>query len=244
VSAAATDPTAKVSSGGDKLEALRELAPGLWVAERPLRFFGAEIGTRMTVIRLADGELFVHSPVALGWQTKYEIDLLGTVKAVVAPNRFHHLYVKDFAEFFPNARFFAAPGLPIKRRDLTFHGTLTDSPDPLWAGQIDQVVFRAAPLVNEVVFFHPSTRTLLLTDLVMNVQFTASRLTRLMLRLDGIYGRFGVGRLDKWVVRDRAAARRVIDRILEWDFDRIILAHGYVVNSDGKDMFRAAYTWL
>jgi len=244
VSAAVTDPAAKPSSAANKLEALRELAPGLWVAERPLRFLGCELGTRMTVIRLTDGELFVHSPVALGWQTKYEIDLLGAVKAVVAPNRFHHLYVKDFAEFFPNARFFAAPGLSLKRRDLTFHGTLTDSADPLWAGQIDQVVFRAAPLLNEVVFFHASTRTLLLTDLAMNVQFTASRLTRRVLQLDGIYGRFGVGRLDKWVVRDRAAARRVIDRILEWDFDRIILAHGYVVNSGGKDMLRDAYAWL
>src|SRR5262245_59481003 len=84
------------------LQAFRELDDGLWVAERPQSFVGTQIGTRMTVIRLPDGGLFVHSPVSLGWQTRYELDGMGTVKAVVAPNRFHHLYVRDFVEQFPN----------------------------------------------------------------------------------------------------------------------------------------------
>jgi hypothetical protein len=226
------------------LEAFRELAPGLWVAERPQRILGADIGTRMTVVRLAAGGLVVHSPVPLGWQTRYEIDQLGAVKIVIAPNRFHHLYVKDYADHYPDARIFCAPGLEKKRRDLSFHGILSDTPDPLWAADLDQVVFRAVPMLNEVVFFHPGTRTLIVADLVFNVQQTASRFTRLVLRLDGAYGRFGVGRLDKWLVRDRAGARRTIDRILEWDFDRIILAHGNVVESGGKPMLREAFAWL
>lgn len=242
--AAPHSPLPEGAAAGSTLEAFRELAPGLWVADRPLRVLGAEIGTRMTVVRLAGGGLFVHSPVPLGWQTRYEIDKLGTIRAVIAPNRFHHLYLKDFADHYPDARIFAAPGLEKKRRDLSFDGILGDTPDPLWAGDFEQIVFRAVPMLNEVVFFHRGTSTLIVADLVFNVQRTASPLTRLILRLDGVYGRFGVGRLDKWLVRDRAGARRAIDRILEWDFERIILAHGDVVGSGGKEMLRQAFAWL
>lgn len=226
------------------LYAFRELTDGLWVADRPQSFVGTQIGTRMSVIRLNDGGLFVHSPVPLGWQTRYEIDGMGPVKAVVAPNRFHHLYVRDFAEQFPNVPTFAAPGLQEKRPDLRFRNVLSDTPDPLWEGQIDQVVFRAMPLLNEVVFCHRATRTLLLTDLAFNVHNTASRLTRLLLQLDGAFGKFGVGHLEKRFIRDRSVARRCIDQVLAWDFDRIILAHGKVVETGGKEMLREAFAWL
>jgi hypothetical protein len=232
------------ASKATTLQAFRQLDDGLWVAERPQHFIGAQIGTRMTVIRLQDGGLFVHSPVPLGWQTRYELDGMGTVKAVVAPNRFHHLYVRDFLEQLPNVAAFAAPGLQEKRPDLRFRAVLSDTPDPIWEGQIDQVVFRAMPLINEVIFCHRATRTLLLTDLAFNVQTTASRLTRLFLQLDGAFGKFGVGHLEKRFIRDHAVARRCIDQILAWDFDRIVLAHGQIVDTGGKDMMREAFEWL
>lgn len=226
------------------LQAFREIDDGLWVAERPQSFLGTQIGTRMTVIRLPDGGLFVHSPVPLGWQTRYELDGMGTVKAVIAPNRFHHLYVRDFVEQFPNVPTFAAPGLSEKRPDVRFRAVLSDEPDPIWAGHIDQVVFRAMPLINEVVFCHRATRTLLLTDLAFNIHNTASRLTRLVLQLDGVFAKFGVGHLEKRFIRDRSVARRCIDHIATWDFDRIILAHGKIVETGGKEMLREAFAWL
>jgi hypothetical protein len=226
------------------LQAFRELDDGLWVAERPQGFLGTQIGTRMTVIRLPDGGLFVHSPVPLGWQTRHELDGMGTVKAVVAPNRFHHLYVRDFVDQFPNVPTFAAPGLQEKRSDLRFRAVLSDAPDPIWEGSIDQVVFRAMPLINEVIFCHKATRTLLLTDLAFNVHTTASRLTRLVLQLDGIFAKFGVGKLEKRFIRDHSVARRCIDQVLAWDFDRIILAHGKIVDTGGKEMMREAFAWL
>jgi hypothetical protein len=121
---------------------------------------------------------------------------------------------------------------------------LSDTPDPIWEGQIDQVVFRAMPLINEVIFCHRATGTLVLTDLVFNVQNTASRLTRLFLQLDGCFGKFGVGHLEKRFIRDRAVARRCIDQILGWDFDRIVLAHGKIVDTGGKELMREAFAWL
>lgn len=44
--------------------------------------------------------------------------------------------------------------------------------------------------------------------------------------------------------RNKAAARASLERILSWDFDRIILAHGHVVETGGKETLRSAYAFL
>ncbi len=90
---------------------LRELAPDLWVCEQPLKYLGAELGTRMTAIRLPDRGLFLHSPIALCESLRKELDSLGSVRYAVAPNRFHHLYVGDYVDAYPDVQIFAAPGL-------------------------------------------------------------------------------------------------------------------------------------
>jgi hypothetical protein len=105
-------------------------------------------------------------------------------------------------------------------------------------------VFRAIPLLNEVVFFHRASRTLVLTDIAFNVRRADSWLTRAVLRLDGAYGRFGVSRIGRAVIRDRRAARAAIDRMLGWDFDRVIVAHGEVLERGGRDALREAFAWL
>src|SRR5438105_1562048 len=97
---------------------LRQLATDLWVTERPQRAFGIEMGTRMTVVRLGDGTLWVHSPVALERATRRALDALAPVRHVVAPNRFHHLYAGQYAVVYLDARLYAAPGLREKRPDL------------------------------------------------------------------------------------------------------------------------------
>jgi hypothetical protein len=223
---------------------LRALALDLWVAERPLRFLGMELGTRMTVLRLADGGLLLHSPVRLEPRLRAELDALGPVRTLVAPNRFHHLFVADYFAAYPDASGYAAPGLDQKRSDLRFHDVLDDEPPPLWAGQLDQLVFRAMPILNEVVFFHPATRTLIITDLVFNVQRAESLIDRVLLQLDGVYRRVALGRVERLFIRDKRAARASIDRMLAWDFDRLVLAHGDVLERGGRDALRAAFTWL
>jgi hypothetical protein len=226
------------------MDALTALAPDLWVATRPLVLFTGDVGTRMTVIRLRDGGLWLHSPVRLDGVTRAALDALGPVRAVVAPSLVHHFFAGDYAAAYPEARLFAAPGLEKKRPDLRIDETLTDSAPPLWAGQLEQVVFGAAPLMNEVVFFHPPTRTLILTDLAFNIVRPAvSRRARLFFTLVGARG-FTPHRGVKLITRDRVAARRTIDRILQWDFDRVTVTHGDVLESGGRAAFTAAFRWL
>lgn len=224
---------------------MHQIDVDLWTVERPLRFIGGvELGARMSVARLRDGSLFLYSPVGLDDRLRRELEQLGQVRHVVAPNRFHHLFIGDYRQAFPEARLHAAPGLAEKRPDLHFDAVLTpDAPAP-WEGEIGQELFAGLPVMNEVVFFHRASRTLLLCDLAFHYGPEAPWLTRLCLRLVGAYGRFGPSLVEKLLVRDRAAARGSLERILSWDFDRIIVAHGRILESGGREALRQGYAWL
>jgi hypothetical protein len=224
---------------------LREIDTAIWAIEAPQRFLGAQVGTRMTVIRLADGSLFVHSPIHLDDDIRATLDRIGPIRHVVAPNRFHHLYAADYPRNYPDAKLYCAPGLETKRRDLHFDAILSDEAPEAWRGQIDQLVFRGFSPLNETVFIHRSSRTVLFTDLLFNVTHTDSAWTRVVLTLDGGFGDPGVARTFRLLMRMRK--RTVMDsvaRILQWDFDRITLAHGDVVERGAKTVLQSAYSFL
>ena len=198
----------------------------------------------MTVMRLADGRVLLHSPVELDPELRRQLDTLGPVSFVVAPNRVHHLYAGDVVQHYPGARLWVAPGLERKRPDLVFEAVLTDEAPAEWRGQVDQVFFRGRPYENEVVFFHRPSRTLILCDLAFNFGPRAAWPTRLLMKLMRSYGRLGPSTLDPWLIRDRHAARASLERILAWDFDRIIVAHGDVLESGGHAILSRGYAWL
>jgi hypothetical protein len=223
---------------------LRKLAENLWVEERSQRFYGLEVGARMTVMRLADGSLLLHSPVSLDPQLRRELDSLGAVRYAVAPNRFHHLYAGEVTKAYPEARLWLAPGVERKRPDLEFVDVLGDEAPAQWHDEVDQIFFRGRPFENEVTFLHRPSRTLVLCDLAFNFGPHAPPATRLLLRLVGGYGRFGPTRLDPILIRDRPAARQSFERILAWDFDRVVIAHGEVLEAGGPAALRVAYDWL
>jgi hypothetical protein len=229
---------------GVAMTLLREVAPDIWVAERPQRFYGLEVGARMTVIRLADGSLLLHSPLVLDAELRRELDRLGPVRFAVAPTRVHHLYAGKVAEVYPDSRLWVAPGLPQKRPDLNFEDVLGDEAPAAWNGQVDQVFFRGRPYENEVAFFHRASRTLILCDLAFNFGPGATAPTRWLMKLLRSYGRFGPTKLDPLLTRDRQAARESLERILGWDFDRVVVAHGDVLESGGHDALREGYIWL
>ncbi len=222
----------------------RELAPNLWVFDRPLSVFGLQVGARMTAIRLDDGSLFLHSPVLPTGEVRAALDALGPVRSVVAPSKVHHLFIGAYRETHPDARLYAAPGLPEKRPDITFDEVLSSTAPGAWAGEIEQVLFAGIPYMNEVAFYHPASRSLLLADLAFNIFESDSFPTRTWFKLAGIYGRFGVAAYVRWLVRDREAARRSLETILGWDFDRVIVSHGIVLQQSGRRVLRDAFGWL
>lgn len=223
---------------------LQELAHGLWVVDTPLPLIVGDVGARMTVIRLSDESLLLHSPVALDDRLRAEIDALGEVKWLVGPNKVHHLFLSDHVRAYPRAALCGAPGLAEKRRDLRFDVVLDGSRPEAWRGDVECELFGGAPMMNEIVFHHPSSRTLVLTDLAFNVQPGARNEARLFHRLVGATGRFGPHRIVRLGIRDRRAAWRSVRRILAWDFDRVVVSHGAVLDSGGHAAFARAFAYL
>ena len=223
---------------------LRALAEDVWVAEQPQGFYGIEVGTRMTVVRLADGGLWLHSPVTPTPELRAAVDAIGPVRWLVAPNRWHHLYVGPWREAYAGAQIWGVRGLQKKRPDLKLDGVLDDTAPAAWAGQIDQLARQGAPVMGEVVFLHKKSRSLVVTDTAHNFGDEAPTGTRVFFTLLGGWRGFRTTLADRMVTKDRAAARASLERMLAWDFDRIIVCHGQVLESGGKDALRRAYAWL
>jgi hypothetical protein len=221
---------------------MQRFAEDIWIETRRARFFGVETGSRMTVVRMANGALFVHSPVGLDDALRREVDALGEVAAVVSPSLFHHLHVGGWMQAYPRAVFGACPGLEWKRPDLAFTFVTADEPHALWRAELEQVYF-SARRENEVVFFHPRTRTLVCADALLNLSTHDLASTRFVARLMRNSAP-GVGWMEPLMVRDRRVARRQADRILEWDFDRAVLSHGAPLDAQARCLFQQAYAWL
>lgn len=223
---------------------MRQLATGLWVIDRPFSLFGLQLGGRMTLIRLADGSLILHSPVALDEPTAAAIDALGPVRWIVAPNKMHHTFLAQAAARYPEALLLGAPGLATRRRDLHFAGELGEALPPVWRSELTAATLDGAPSLNEVVLLHRPSRTLIACDLVFNFEHAEGLLTRLYLRTNRALGRMAQTQIHRKAIKDRAAARASLDHILGWDFDRLVVAHGAVAERNAKEALRAATAWL
>jgi hypothetical protein len=224
---------------------LRSLAPEIWVEEAPLRWLGVELGRRMTVIRLSSGGLLVHSPAELTSDLRDALAELGEVRFVVSASRFHgHLYMEQYRDAYPQVELVAAPGLASRRRDLSFQTVLGKDPDPRWSEDIDQVVFPGSRFLTEIEFLHRPSGSLILGDLCMNIGPDRPLLSRAFVRLDGVYGRFAMPRTIRLTVRNERAARLSLEHMLEWEFDRVVVGHGDVVESGGREALADALSWL
>lgn len=120
-------------------EALTPFAEGLWTSSAPVRFLGMRLSATMTVFRLADGSLLLHSPVAMTSARRAAVEALGPVGHLYSPNLYHHLRIGEWAAAFPSARLHAPWGLAKKRPDLRIDRTHGDLPEPAFAGIVDEL---------------------------------------------------------------------------------------------------------
>jgi hypothetical protein len=218
---------------------LREFAPGVHLLESTVRFYGVRVQTRMTVIQLSGSRLFVHSPVGLDAPTRGTLDDLGEVAFVVSPNKIHHLSIPEYVDAYPEAKVFASPGLPERRPDLAFDGVLGDRPDPAWASELDQAEIRGNIFFSEIVFLHRASRTLLVADLVENFdRGTASTLGRTLARLFGVGAEPVASPEHRLYTSDVGAAAESLERLQSWDFERIVLSHGSLIESNGRAVMK------
>ncbi len=230
---------------------LKQIASSIWVKEQPFKYFGLEVGTRMTIVRLAHHKLVLISPVKLDSQAITEINNLGTVTYIIAPNLFHYLYLLDCQKIYPNASLITAPGLESKKPEIK--SDLVFTRDKIsFDGELEYFLFAGfqafmlttLSVANEIVFYHPKTKTLILTDTAFHFDRNFPLVTQFASRIIGCYDRLRPSFLDKIAIQDREQITASAIELLQWDFQRVIMAPGTIIEENSKEQFVAGYEWF
>ena len=216
---------------------MRQIAPNVHVAEAQQRFMGIEVGARMTVLEL-EGGLLIHSPIAIDPK---EVAKLGEPRWVIAPNLLHHLYIGPWIEAGVEA--WAPTGLPEKREDLSFDGVLKPGDASPFGHEVEVLPMTSFAMTNEIALLHRPSKTLLVTDLLYNFPASAPWTTRAAMRCLCGYPGCTTSLIERFGMK-HAIAREEIKALADWDFDRIIMAHGDVLETGGKDALREGFRWL
>ena len=226
---------------------VKEFGPSLYVADGPtVPFLSFPYPTRMAVARLMDGSAWVWSPIALTPELERAVDSIGPVRHIVSPNKIHHLFLKEWAERWPDARLHAPPGLAKRKAKLHFDAELGDEADPAWAADIDQVIFRGSIAMEEVAFFHRPSRTAIFCDLVQRHDPAQMKsLKGILMRLDGLVGEHGsTPREWRASFLRRRAARAARARMLAWEPERLLIAHGACAQHNAGQILARALAWI
>jgi hypothetical protein len=233
------------------------LGPNIGIVDGPFEYLAVRgvrlplpFTTRMTVVRLSNGDLFLHSPVRFDEGLAKELHRLGTVRHLVSPNQFHYAHIVGWAQAFPRAIAWASPR--VRQRARARHVAIdftrdldADAPEE-WRGEIDQLLFPGG-YFKEFVFFHKASRTLILTDTILNLELDKmSEPWRTAARLTGMYHPyaqvfFGM-RLP--LLLQRRKARAAIGKIHSWQPQRIVLSLGRCFEADADEVIRRIFGGL
>jgi hypothetical protein len=229
----------------------KQVADGVWIVDAaPIHAGGIPLPLRMTVLRLSGGELLLHSPVPYHPGLQRAVESLGRIGHLVAPSIGHWLFLKDWQAACPNAITWAVPGLEdrsqVRRSGLAIDAELSDRPPRVWANEIDQVLV-AGPVFKEICLFHRPSRTLLLTDLIINLEGDLLPVfARPLARLLGIVAPEGRAPLYlRLLLRlNHRDTVRAAQRLVAFNPERVIFAHGQWFDRDAAGELRRSLAWI
>lgn len=203
--------------------------------------------TRMTVVRLANGDLFLHSPTKFDDRLAAELQQLGAPRHLVSPNQFHYAHIGEWQKAFPDAIAWASPRVRQRAAargiSINFSRDLEAVPPGEWRGEIDQTLFPGG-YFKEFIFFHEASKTLILTDTIINIELDKiGEPWRTVTRLTGMYHPYGQiffgMRLPLLLQRRKRDA--ALAKIRSWQPHRIILSHGRCFEAHGGEVIRRIF---
>ncbi len=233
------------------LDVPKPVADGVWVVDSgPLHLAGAPLPVRMTVLRLADGSLLLHSPTNHTAAVQAALEQIGPIAHLVAPNTAHWSYMQDWQRHLPGATYWAVPGLrkrpAVVRSGLRIDRDLPDGEPDEWGGTMQSVLVRGLGVV-EAALFHVSSRTLVLTDLIVNVE--KSKLPwPLSLGAQLVGSVSPHGRAPIYLrAAIKSGGKEATDagkRIVALEPQRVIFAHGDWFATDAPQQLADRLSWL
>jgi hypothetical protein len=234
------------------LDVLKPVAANIWIVDSgPLRALGMPLPVRMTVIKLRDGGLLLHSPTRFAFSLKEQMDAEGPVSHILAPNSAHWTFVQEWQAHCPEARTWAAHGLrdrsQVRQSKVRLDQDLGDIAPAAWAEEIEQVVVEGAAGFREVALFHKASRTLVLTDLVQNLELSKLPFAmRPMIKIIGAAAPHGKAPVYlRTIVKSKGRQPRdAAKRLLELRPERVVFTHGSWFETDGTERLRQSLSWL
>ena len=235
------------------LNSLKKIADNLWIVDgeevlMDFKFFKVPFSTRMTVIRLQNGGLWVHSPTKPNDNLLFEIKQLGEVKHLIAPNVLHYSYIDEWHQLFPEAKVWLASGVQKRARksgmSLDYGQELSKAN---WNEEILFTTFEGSFYVKEVVFFHNESSTLILTDLIENIETEKlSLFEKLLFKIGDNHYPNGKTPRDLRIsfLFGKKQALRSYHKIKKWEPKNIIISHGPCIIGQAKEMLKQAFFWL
>lgn len=229
------------------MSVLEPFGEDIWIADGAhVVSAGFHYPTRMAVIRLADGGLFLWSPVTLTTKLKAAIDALGAVRFIVTPTAMHHLALPAWRAAYPDATLYAAPGARQRAKQINFDAELGDEPVGPWMVDVDHVLMHGNLIATEAVFFHRKSGVVLIADLLQNFPpdwFSGWRAW--VARMDGMIApEARTPRKFRLAFTDRKAARASLARVLAWPARQVFMAHATPVREEGAAFLARAFHWL
>ncbi len=210
----------------------RPIAENLWLLPFPLKMLGADLRRNVTLIRLRSGKLVIHSTAPFTAADVAEIRAFGEPGWLMDGVLRHDTFAKEGRAAFPDLPYLAPPGFS----EVVGFPTEPIVPEPLeWRGELVALEIQGNPDARDTALLHVPSRTLVLTELIFNFGHDEPLWTELLLRVAvGSEHSPGMARPFKSGVKDEIAFKNSIATILTWDFDRVIVGHGDVIESGGK----------
>jgi hypothetical protein len=224
---------------------LRELAPGgIWLAERKLWFSNVRLRSRMTVVRLADGRLWLHSAGEPTPELCAELDRLGQVSWIVVPNRYHHLHASAMKARYPGAQVIGPASAMSRNKAVVLDLAIDDPRLPSLVPELPPVALRGVPFLDETLFFHAKTHTLIGADLMMCGCAADHWTWRWVSRVLGQYQRHKAPPDVRWHTRGGPAVRQSLDEIGKLPLQRILVAHSDPVEDRPIEQLEEAWRFV
>ncbi|PWZ00661.1 hypothetical protein BCV70DRAFT_199928 [Testicularia cyperi] len=250
---------------------IQEVTPEITTFDYPFSRFGLlPIGGRSIAIKMRDGKLWVVPSTPLDGPTKTKIDALGQVAYLVAPDNVHHLFLKDFHAAYPSAKVVGTEGHEEKRPDVKFDGIYGKDPEGTMYGYENELVPQYFPTFanKDVAFLHKDSKTLITADLLFNLpchqQYRNTPAGRATSWIPGIiwfsklfnpYTSFhkmflsGAGIASPIPNMANGGSKQerqknfaqAASNVAKWDFQRIIMLHGDIIENHGQEAWRTAF---
>lgn len=203
--------------------------------------------TRMTIVQLGNGDLFLHSPIAFNVDLARQLSSMGKIRHLVSPNQFHYAHVGEWSRAFPDAMTWASPHARERARargiEVEFKGDLNARPPDEWQSEIDQTAVPGG-FFGEFVFFHKQSRTVIFADTIINFELDKlAQPWRFATRMTGMYyphGQIFFG-MRLLLLLQKRKSETAVERMLSWQPERIIISHGRCFESNADAVLRRLF---